>query len=109
MPDACASAEDEKRQATAADGNVARSESRVDFLHEEVDEGTDEHPRVVGIVLLGCVGCAGDECPGVPVREWGALACHVFVLQIAEDGFEVVGRCRSRAVSRRTGWFFVGR
>jgi hypothetical protein len=88
--DACTPAEDEKRQVTAVDGNVAWSELGFHILHEEVNEGTDEHTTIVGVVLLWCVCCAGDEHPGVPVREWGAFAFQVFVLQIAKDGIEVV-------------------
>ena len=90
MLDACAPAENEKRQATAIDGNVAWSESELLILHEEVNEGTDKHTTVVGVVLLWCVCCAGDERPGGPVREWEALAFQVFVLQIAKDGLQVV-------------------
>jgi hypothetical protein len=48
--DACASAKNEERQSTPIMGNVAWSDSKGDFLQEEVDEGADERTTIFQVL-----------------------------------------------------------
>ena len=96
--DACASTKNEECQAMPIMGNVVWSDLKGNFLQEEVDEGTDKCTTVVVVVLSWCVRCVGDEGPGGPASERGALGLQVLVLQIAKDSLQIFGATASPGV-----------